>query len=179
MHILQFVRKYDIFQTCGVNVYPKSVKVPDQDADAGQAGGDGIVEMLNMALLDSSGKDIYTTFLSQYWDNKLDGFVVVLDLTNPTSLQNAENWIKLANSCINSKKVDGSSDVLGVLIGNKTDLTERRKISSQTAQEFAQKFSLTYFECSVKENYGLEDPFFFLAHKYTTTSFSEDKENLK
>jgi len=160
--------------TCGVNVFPKSVKVPDQVT--GQPGDPSLgstVEHLNMALLDSSGKDVYLEYLPKYWD-KLDGLVVVIDLTNPASLTNAGDWMTLGLSCCSKK-----SDILGVLIGNKVDLSERRKISPSAAQEFAAKNSLQYFECSVKENSGLEEPFFYLAHKYTTNSpgGGDDKEN--
>lgn len=36
----------------------------------------------------------------------------------------------------------------GVLIGNKTDLEGRRKISAQDAKRFAEENGLAYFECS-------------------------------
>lgn len=82
-------------------------------------------------------------FVLSQWD-KLDGFVVMIDLTNPASLTNAGDWVTLGMSCCSKK-----SEILGVLIGNKMDLSERRKISPQAAQEFATKNSLQYFECSV------------------------------
>ena len=36
----------------------------------------------------------------------------------------------------------------GVLVGNKTDLDERRLISTKEGQQLAQSLSVEYFECS-------------------------------
>lgn len=44
----------------------------------------------------------------------------------------------------------GSPDIIMVLVGNKADLHENRSVSSQEAQEYAEKNSMFFIETSAK-----------------------------
>ncbi|CAL8092575.1 unnamed protein product [Orchesella dallaii] len=158
---------------------------------------------INLVLVDSAGKDIYRELLPQYWE-RLNGLALVIDLTSSSALQTAVDWVSLAKGCISSSTSgsqnqskhhheDGSGDpgssnntkrdqtlppFLGVLIGSKNDLKDQRVISPKAAQNFAAQHGLQYFECSAKENSGMEEPFFFLSHQWTIQSSAggNDKE---
>ena len=54
----------------------------------------------------------------------------------------------------------------GVLLANKTDLSDRRMVSPKVASELAQQLGLMYFECSCKDYSGVEEPFYYLANEY-------------
>ena len=56
--------------------------------------------------------------------------------------------------------------LVGVLLANKTDLTERRMVSPKVGSELAGQLGLMYFECSAKDYTGVEDPFYYLANEY-------------
>ncbi|ODN01731.1 Intraflagellar transport protein 27 [Orchesella cincta] len=160
---------------------------------------------INLVLVDSAGKDIYRELLPQYWE-RLNGLALVIDLTSSSTLQTAVDWLNLAKGCISSTSgsqnqskhhhEDGSGDqssntkreqtqqpFLGVLIGSKNDLKDQRVISPKAAQNFAAQHGLQYFECSAKENSGMEEPFFFLAHQWTiaiqSSAGGNDKENIQ
>ncbi len=54
----------------------------------------------------------------------------------------------------------------GVLLANKTDLTNRRVVSPKMGSELAQQLGLMYFECSCKDYVGVEEPFYYLANEF-------------
>ena len=67
------------------------------------------------------------------------------------------------NNSINEQ--DGKSNVIGVIIGNKTDLVSQGA-NEHEAQELAKKHKFSYFECSAKNNIGIEEVFTFLSTKF-------------
>ena len=46
-----------------------------------------------------------------------------------------------------------------VLIGNKTDLQEKRKVLYEEGEEFAKKNGILFFETSAKKNYNIDEVF--------------------
>ena len=56
--------------------------------------------------------------------------------------------------------------VLGVLIGNKTDLKQRRNVSEEEAKKLAADLDLEYFEVTAKEYSNVEAPFYFLCNAF-------------
>jgi len=46
---------------------------------------------------------------------------------------------------------------LKVLVGNKSDLNEERKVEKEQAESLAKEHNLKYFEISAKENNGIEE----------------------
>ena len=74
------------------------------------------------------------------WE-KLDAVAVVFDVTNPTSLENSLHWLDLVKA-----NLDPKLDLLGVLIGNKTDYGEERTVTTKKAQDYADEIGLKYFE---------------------------------
>ena len=54
----------------------------------------------------------------------------------------------------------------GVLIGNKTDLKQRRTITEEEARKTAADLDLEYFEVTTKEYANVEAPFYFLCNAF-------------
>jgi Ras-related protein Rab-1A len=52
-----------------------------------------------------------------------------------------------------------SDNVNKLLIGNKTDLTDRRVVSTEEAKELADSLGVTYIETSAKTAIGVEESF--------------------
>ena len=61
-----------------------------------------------------------------------------------------------------------TSQVPGVVLGNKTDLSERRTVAAKAGLDAANSlnYKLQYFECSARDNTGVEDAFFYLANEF-------------
>ncbi|KAJ5077379.1 ras family-domain-containing protein [Anaeramoeba ignava] len=81
------------------------------------------------------------------------GILLVYDITNETSFQNIEEkWIKTI-------KQNTNENVQIILIGNKCDLEEKRQISKEYAQEFADKLEIPFYEVSAKDNINIDNIF--------------------
>jgi GTPase SAR1 family protein len=172
-----FSKKYHM--TCGVQVYAKSIRLP-KDEKIGESNrrveepsslfpgarptsnNDIPNERVNLILLDSSSKDIYFDLLPKYWE-KLDGFVLVMDVSNSATLDNCKMWLELVKGCLDPK-----AEMLGILLGNKTDVGEDRAVATKKAQEFASDNNLHYFEVTAKQNSGLEPAFMYLAQEWAS-----------
>ncbi|XP_023243816.1 intraflagellar transport protein 27 homolog isoform X1 [Centruroides sculpturatus] len=135
--------------TCGIELTVKSVHVPDTN------------DLVELYIYDSSGKEIYLDMMQNLWKNP-SVLVLVFDVTNEISFNSCSKWLKKFHSATSSK----ANAIPGILIGNKVDSKERRIISLKTAQEFAKKYSLQYFECSVKEHQGVDEAFFYLVNEW-------------
>ena len=69
--------------------------------------------------------------------------IVVYDITCLDSFNNVSSWIE---DCKNYSP----KNVYIVLVGNKSDLEERRQIPTEKGQEIADKFGISFFETSAK-----------------------------
>nr|CAB3255332.1 intraflagellar transport protein 27 homolog [Phallusia mammillata] len=135
--------------TIGVELSQKNLQV-----------GENAQDLVNLFIFDSSGKEVFSDLSEPCWE-KLSMFAVVFDVTNSKSFTSCQRWLKKLK-----KYFEPSKSIPGVLIGNKTDLEARRKISAEDATNFAQEHSLTYFECSAKDYVGIDAPFRHLAQKF-------------
>lgn len=53
-------------------------------------------------------------------------------------------------------------DVQKILIGNKTDVPEERKISTEQGQKLANKYHIPFLECSAKDGTNIDEIFYTL-----------------
>ena len=57
-----------------------------------------------------------------------------------------------------------------VLVGNKTDLANKRTMTLKEGKEFASRRGMEYFECSIKGSEGMEEVMEHLVSKLITRS---------
>ncbi|XP_023723348.1 intraflagellar transport protein 27 homolog [Cryptotermes secundus] len=144
----EFPKNYNM--TFGVDLNVKTISIPDTN------------DTVEMFIYDSSGQDLYKDCLSKYWHNP-NILIAVFDVTSELSLDSVSQWVALVRSSVPQK---AASTTPGVLFGNKTDLVDRRVVSPKKGAAMAEKLGLVYFEGSAKENQGIEEPFFLLAHEW-------------
>ena len=70
--------------------------------------------------------------------------MLVYDITRSSTFSNINNWF---STCVKY----GLSGVPRILIGNKIDLKEERKIINPMATHLAEKINASYYETSAKE----------------------------
>lgn len=107
-------------------------------------------KILKLQLFDSTGNKRFSNIISSYYKGSAF-IIVVVDLTNITSIQNSEQYIKCAEL---TKNANASI----VLVGNKTDID----ISSENRQEainIASRHNLKYFEVSALNGSGIHNLF--------------------
>ncbi|XP_043197155.1 intraflagellar transport protein 27 homolog [Amphibalanus amphitrite] len=140
-----FPKNYNM--TFTVELHQKQVRIPDT------------AESVELFIYDCSGKDIYRDVLQSVLNPNLA--IIVYDVTNEKSFQAASEWHKF----IRETKKDKTT-LPGVLMGCKTDLTERRLISPKEGNDLANKLGFVYMECSAKDNQNIDDAFFYLANEW-------------
>lgn len=84
-------------------------------------------------------------------------FIFVFDITNRASFDDIKN-----KYYINAKKLDIKVKHFWVLVGNKSDLRYKRKVSYEEANTFAKEKNMEYFEVSVKSGDNMEKLFDYI-----------------
>ena len=82
--------------------------------------------------------------------------VVVYDITNRASFLNTSKWIEDVRN-------ERGNDVIIVLVGNKTDLTERRQVSVEEGEDKSTKEGIMFIESSAKAGFNIKALFRKLA----------------
>ena len=97
---------------------------------------------IQLQLWDTAGQELFRSVTRGYYRGSA-GALLVFDLTNRDSFENIERWLSDIRSV-------ARADVVTLLIGNKADLADKRQVSTEEAEAFAQAHSMQYFETSAK-----------------------------
>jgi len=106
---------------------------------------------------DTAGQERYKSLAPMYYRNAHCA-VVVYDITQTASLEKAKTWIRELQ-----RQADPS--IVIALCGNKTDLAERRQVSQEEAQKYAEEEGLMWGETSAKSGEGVTEIFHAIAKK--------------
>jgi GTPase SAR1 family protein len=96
--------------------------------------------------------------------------IIVFDVTDQKSFDDVEKWFD------EIRKYEPNVNI--VLVGNKNDLNEKRKVSFEDSKKLADKLQIPYFETSAKEGVGVNETFYKLVEiysKYDQTSIQNNK----
>ena len=105
-----------------------------------------------MQVWDTAGQERFRTITPIYY-RSVDGALLVFDISEYDSFDKIEYWIKdLQNDADLTK-------VIMVLVGNKADLDDKRKVSFEVAQQKAKQYNIEYFETSAKKNSNVDELF--------------------
>lgn len=121
--------------------------------------------VVKLKIWDTAGQERFRSIIRTYYHG-VHGIVLVFDLTNKESFDNLQCWIKE----IHKTGVENSSMIL---IGNKCDLTEKRKITQKEISNFIEDcgLSIKYFECSSKLGTNVNIAFVDIATQLLTIDF--------
>ena len=120
--------KTQYIPTVGVNIVKEQVELDD-----------GIV---NLMIWDIAGQPQFYMLHRPYF-NGADGMMLAFDITRSSTFSNVQNWYNTAQKF-------GLSSIPRLLIGNKIDLKDERKIIKPMADHLAEKLNCTYYETSAK-----------------------------
>lgn len=146
----------------------------DEDDDEENMNDDNLIELY---IYDISGKEIYLDLIKRICNN-VSMVIGVFDVCRVDTFKNLQNLLNDLmkqfqitsgngkNNSINEHSAN-KTHVIGVILGNKADLSERRCIDEQEAEKFAKRFSnFAYFDCSAKKGFNVEEVFTFLSAKF-------------
>jgi transport family protein 27 len=140
-----FPKNYSM--TLGGEVITRLVNIPDS------------TDAVELVIIDCSGRTIYSDILTKAWDGTAL-ILAVFDVTREESLVAAKTWVEHVKQSSEAKTFPG------VLLANKSDLTERRVVPPKIGLDMATQLQLQYFECSAKDHTGVEETFFYLANEW-------------
>ena len=137
----QFINnKFNNYQltTIGFNILSKTINLSNG-------------EKIKITFYDTSGQEKYRSIPINFIRNA-QGIVLMYDITEIKSFDNINVWLNTI------KNLEGENIVPIILIGNKIDLEDERKISNEKGKEKAKNLKLNFYEISVKDKINIEAP---------------------
>ena len=108
-------------------------------------------ESIRLLLYDTAGQEKFKSLIPMYIRDA-NIILVVYDITVKETFIHTEHWV-------NETKDLRREDAIFVLIGNKTDLEDKRQVTSKEAEDFANEKGFIFHEVSAKTGDGVEDLF--------------------
>jgi len=109
-----------------------------------------------LQLWDTAGQERFRSLIPSYIRDSA-GAIVVYDITNRASFLNTSKWIE-------DVRTERGTDVVIILVGNKTDL-DRRQVSTEEGEEKARESGVSFIETSAKSGSNIKQLFRDLASK--------------
>jgi small GTP-binding protein len=102
---------------------------------------------IQLQLWDTAGQELFRSVTRGYYRGSA-GALLVFDITSRDSFDSVARWLQDIRDV-------ARSDVVTMLIGNKSDLADKRQVSTDEADAFAKGHSMQYFETSAKTGHNL------------------------
>ena len=127
--------------------------------------------VLKYEIWDTCGNETYRSLITSFYRSAR---VVLLayDVTNVKSFNDIDGWVNDAKTNNTDKTIHF------VLIGNKIDLNDNRKVTRERGKKFAEEKGMKFVEVSAKTDVGIKELEDILA-KIIYEEFKKDKEPKK
>ena len=106
---------------------------------------------IKLQLWDTAGQERYKAITNAFYKGSKGAFVVY-DITRKSSFLNIDKWI-------GELKTNGSEDILIILVGNKTDLEDKREVSTDEGEKKAKQYGIAFCETSALQGKNIEYAF--------------------
>lgn len=85
---------------------------------------------------------------------------IITDIIDANSFHQTSKWI-------DDVRTERGSDVIIMLVGNKTDLSEKRQVSTEEGERKAKELNVMFIETSAKAGYNVKQVSLFIFGFYT------------
>lgn len=106
---------------------------------------------VRLQLWDTAGQERFRSLIPSYIRDSTVA-VVVYDITNAASFQQVNKWI-------DDVRTERGHDVIIMLVGNKTDLADKRQVPIDEGEKKAQDLNVMFIETSAKAGYNVKQLF--------------------
>ncbi|KAG5262116.1 hypothetical protein AALO_G00292400 [Alosa alosa] len=127
-------------------------------------------EDVQIDILDTAGQEDYAAIRDNYFRSG-EGFLLVFSITELESFTASSEF----REQILRVKPDAESIPL-LLVGNKSDLEDRRQVAANDARAKAEQWGMQYVETSAKTRAYVDKVFFDLMREVRAKKLSENKE---
>ncbi|KAL8223697.1 hypothetical protein R6Q57_019172 [Mikania cordata] len=123
--------------TIGVEFSTRSIRVDDN--------------VIKAQIWDTAGQERYRAITSAYYRGAV-GALLVYDTTRHVTFENVGRWLK-------ELRDHSDSNIVIMLVGNKSDLRHLRAVATEDAKTFAEKEKTYFMETSALESLNVDDAF--------------------
>jgi len=124
---------------------------------------------IKLQIWDTAGQERFRTITTAYYRGAM-GILLVYDVTDEQSFLNIRNWIR-------NIEQHAADSVNKILIGNKCDMTEEKKIDSARGQALANEYGINFFETSAKSDINVTEAFMSIARDIKTRLMDDPGAN--
>jgi Ras-related protein Rab-1A len=143
----EFITSYAT--TIGVDMKSRVISLAN-----GEKNGEKNSKLVKFHIWDTAGQERFMSITRSYY-GRAEFAIIAFDITNLLSFYNVEKWLNEAKN--NCKKYNY------VLVGLKSDLDSKRKVSFELVNEYAKSNRMKYFETSSKQYYNVDEIFEHIA----------------
>ena len=124
---------------------------------------------VKLQIWDTAGQDRFRTITKNYYKGA-NGIILIYDVTNSDTYENVENWISQI-------KEEASPNVVIYLVGNKIDMEDKRKVTTEEGQKIANENNLPFLETSAKSDININETFDNLVEKMDSVFSNLEKKS--
>ena len=130
-------------------------------------------EEVKVKISDTAGQERFKSIASNYM-KKANGILLVYDITNPKSFEDINNWFSEIKQDDNPKPI--------ILIGNKSDMSDRRQVSTEDGKNLAKNSGgagndIHFYETSCKTGDNIEEAIMDLVNQIYNKFSGNDISN--
>ena len=123
---------------------------------------------IKLQIWDTAGQDRFRAITRNYYKSA-HGVILIYDVTSKDTFLNIKKWIA-------SIKDEAQKNIVIFIVGNKIDLPEKRKVTTQEGKELAEKYGLPFFETSAKTGDNVKEIFNDIAEKVDQIFYKTETE---
>ncbi|CAO3589246.1 unnamed protein product [Absidia cylindrospora] len=106
---------------------------------------------IRLQLWDTAGQERFRSLIPSYIRDSSVA-VIVYDITSLDSFNNTNKWI-------DDVRAERGEDVIIVLVGNKSDLNDKRQVTTEDAEKRAKELNVMFMETSAKAGHNVKTLF--------------------
>ena len=128
-------------------------------------------KIVKIQIWDTAGQDRFRSITKNYYKGA-HGIILLYDVTSRKTFENVKNWVAQI-------KEEVSDKVTIILVGNKIDDKQNRKVTTEEGEEMAKECGLNFFETSAKSGINIDTTFNELVKKTVETYSKIDEKGDK
>ena len=123
---------------------------------------------IKLNIWDTAGQERFKNITSTYYKGS-QGVMLVYDVTDPESFKSIEMWLGEVSK-------HAGPNAVKLLIGNKCDMEEDRKVSKAQGEAYAREKGFKFLETSAKNKINIDESFMTLAKEIYAAWPETDKK---